>query len=290
MEGGDNLKRKSLTRQVEETLKDKLKAGQSKHDAKVAGTTKEGIYSYKTLKSYMEQCNYFTRYCKENHGCRYLDECRQYADEYLQSRIDSGNSAYTLHLIRSALCKLYGNTYKDYIPLPRRKRQDITRSRNDAVRDKHFSEESHKEIVSFCKATGLRRHELEQLRGKDCKYRSGNLYIIVRKGKGGKNRLVPVLSEYQALVTKLMQSAADDFVFDKVPNGMDVHSYRAEYATALYERLRRPMFDIPYDERYLCRKDRKGTILDKRAMLEVSRALGHNRISVIAEHYLIGVR
>ena len=43
------MKRKSLTRQVEETLKDKLRIGQSKHDAKVAGTAQE-IISLVTVK------------------------------------------------------------------------------------------------------------------------------------------------------------------------------------------------------------------------------------------------
>lgn len=283
------MKRKSLTRQVEETLKEKLKIGQSKHKAKKEGKA-QGIYSYKTFSVYLEQCNYFTRYCKEEHGCRYLGECRQYADEYLQNRIDRGNSPYTLHLIRSALCKLYGDTSRDYIPLPKRRRQDITRSRKEVIRDKHFSEENHKDIIDFCKATGLRRHELKQLRGTDCFTKDATLYVVVNKGKGGKYREVPVLKEYRGHVLKLMKSAADGFVFPDVPNGMDVHSYRAVYATAYYKRIARPIFRIPSHERYYCRGDRKGIMLDRVAMLQVSRALGHNRVSVIAGHYLLDVR
>lgn len=37
---------------------------------------------------------------------------------------------------------------------------------------------------------------------------------------------------------------------------------------------------------YVCRKDEKGKRLDKKAMYITSKALGHNRINVIAEHYL----
>lgn len=284
------MKRKSLTRQIQEELESKLKIGESKFLAKKAGKAQEGVYSFKTLKVYMEQANYFVKYCKKEHGCRYLDECRQYADEYLQNRIDRGNSPYTLHLIRSALCKLYGDTSRDYIPLPKRRRQDITRSRGEAVRDKHFSEKNHKDIVDFCKGSGLRRHELEKLRGTDFfTKRNGSLYLTIR-GKGGKYREVPILEEYRGHVLKLMRSAEDGFVFEDVPGGMDVHSYRAIYATAFYKRIARPAFRIPSHERYYCRGDRKGVILDKKAMLEVSRALGHNRVSVIAGHYLIGVR
>lgn len=284
------MKRKSLTRQIQEELESKLKIGQSKYLAKKAGTAQEGIYSFKTFKVYLEQCVYFADYCKGVHGCRYLEECRQYADEYLQKRIDNGNSPYTLHLIRSALCKLYGDTSKDYMELPQRKRQDITRSRGQAVRDRHFSEESHKDLVSFCKATGLRRHELKQLKGMDYTFHSQDLYIIVNRGKGGKYREVYVLPENVDQVLELMQSAADGFVFPDVPNGADIHSYRAIYATAYYKRIARPVFRIPSHERYYCRGDRRGTILDKKAMLQVSRALGHNRVSVIAGHYLIGIR
>ena len=37
---------------------------------------------------------------------------------------------------------------------------------------------------------------------------------------------------------------------------------------------------------YVCRGELKGTIYDRKAMAIVSDALGHNRISVIAGHYL----
>lgn len=284
------MKRKSLTRQIQEELESKLKIGESKFLAKKAGTAQEGIYSFKTFKTYMEQLNYFADYCKEKHGCRYLDECRKYANEYLQYRIDKGNSPYTLHLIRSALCKLYGDTYKNYIPLPKRRRQDITRSRGEAVRDKHFSEKNHKDIIDFCKGSGLRRRELRNLKGTDYFVKRNDTLYVTVKGKGGKYREVPILDEYRDHVLKMMQSAEGGFVFPDVPDAMDVHSYRAEFATAYYQRIARPVFRIPSRERYYCRGDRKGVILDKKAMLEVSRALGHNRVSVIAGHYLIGVR
>lgn len=281
------MKRPSLTRQVETALTEKLQTGQSKHEAKIAGTAKDGIFSFKTLKTYMEQANYFTKYCKEKHGCKYLSDCQKYVNEYLEYRIEQGNSPYTLHLIRSAICKLYGTTSKDYIELPKRKRQDITRSRGEVIRDKHFSEQKHKEIIDFCKGSGLRRHELAQLKGTDILYTNKGAFLVVRRGKGGRSRIIPISSEDAGKIIPLMKSAGDALVFPDVPQGMDVHSYRAIFATNFYNRLARPTDQIPQQEKYICRKDRKGIILDKRAMLEVSKALGHNRISVIAEHYLI---
>ena len=41
-----------------------------------------------------------------------------------------------------------------------------------------------------------------------------------------------------------------------------------------------------YKERYIMRKERAGEVYDKQAMEIVSKNLGHNRISVIAQSYL----
>ena len=39
----------------------------------------------------------------------------------------------------------------------------------------------------------------------------------------------------------------------------------------------------------VCRKDEAGKKLDKAAMLVCSKALGHNRISVVADNYIRGL-
>ncbi|MBR2381082.1 MAG: hypothetical protein IKA84_01120 [Clostridia bacterium] len=40
---------------------------------------------------------------------------------------------------------------------------------------------------------------------------------------------------------------------------------------------------------YYCRKDLKGTLYDRKALFAASRALGHNRESIVAEHYLASI-
>lgn len=72
----------------------------------------------------------------------------------------------------------------------------------------------------------------------------------------------------------------------KIHDAADIHSYRADYATAIYLTNARPLDQIPKCDRYYCRKDKKGIWYDKEAMKITSKALGHSRISVIAEHYL----
>lgn len=286
----------SLVAQVECALKDKLAIGQSKHADKLKGNTLGKIYSWNTFKSYMKHANYFVAYCKQQHKCKNLDECRPYVNEWIQSRMEL--SAYTQKLEASALAKLYGCNTTDFIKTKTRNRADITRSRGEKKRDTHFSESNHKELVAFCKATGLRRSELKALTGDKLKFVNKTAYIVVDSAsKGGRYREAPVIGDIDN-VLKLMRSANKRKVFNVVPNGADIHGYRAEYATEIYNSCARQIDEIPYDsihkgtkksyqsEVYHCRGDRKGKHLDKLAMLKVSNALGHNRISVVGEHYL----
>ena len=155
--------KKTLTRQVQERYASMLALGSPKQNAKKDGSYKEHIYSANTLKTYMKHANYFTKYCKQEHGCTTLEQCYQYADEWLITR--SNLSAYTQKLEVAALSKLYGKTADDFVRTESRMRADITRSRGAAARDKHFSEKNHADLVEFCRATGLRRRELSKLTG-----------------------------------------------------------------------------------------------------------------------------
>ena len=287
--------RKTLIRQVQEALESKLAIGQSRHKAKQAGTDKEHIYSWNTFRTYQKHACYFVKWCKENHGCKTLAECRPHADEWLQSRFHL--SPYTITMERSSLAKLYGEPGENFVEVPKRHRSDIKRSRGTAKRDKHFSTERNADIISFCRSTGLRRAELALVTG-DCYFeQNGKSYLRVTRGtKGGRPRTVPVIGNVD-LVRDLCGAAGTGKVFPHVPGMMDIHAYRAKYATALYEIVARSVSDIPYDKVaangrryqsgvYICRRDRKGERFDKLAMKVVSQALGHNRISVIAEHYL----
>ena len=103
--------------------------------------------------------------------------------------------------------------------------------------------------------------------------------------KNGRPRKAPIIGNVAKIVS-MMQAAGTGKVFEKIPNGADIHSYRAEYATQVYLNHARPLKTLPKDEIYYCRKDRKGTWFDRRAMLEASRALGHNRVCVVGEHYI----
>lgn len=289
----------SLVKQISDALDEKKAFGESKHQAKAAGTAGDHIYSLNTLHTYKQHCNHFATWCRNNpaittelgHKARSLDEIRPFAGQWISARIEQGLSPYTIKLEAAAICKLYGRSAKDLglPPTPERKRQNIRRSRGDAERDKHFSETKNARLVAFCRNSGLRRREIQEIRYGDVIHDDGHrIEIFVRNGKGGKKRLVPILNpeEVLAAVPDLLSGDPDARIFEKIPSAADIHSYRAEYASALYNRLARPIDKLRRREIYYCRGDLKGIRYDKAAMLETSRALGHNRLNVIAEHYL----
>lgn len=293
---------KDLHKEIKEKLQTMQRFGVSKYADKKNGTSKEGIYSFNTFRTYSRECQKFAEYVKQQSPAgrnTSLEDARMYAKDYIQGlNQNSSVSAYTVKLRASALGKLYQCSTKDFGATESRYRAEITRSRNrTVVSDKtgkvilnpntnagHFSEKKNQEIVAFARGTGLRRSELESLKGTQLVSREGRYYLDVT-GKGGRQRFAPVIGNVAAIVDRCKQ-AGSGRVWDKVPAHMDVHHYRSQYASELYKILSRERELIPREDRYYCRKELAGVCYDKAAMKEVSEALGHNRISVIAEHYL----
>ena len=248
-------------------------------------------------------------------------------------------SAWTIQTEAAALNKLFQIDKSDpnrFQP-PARNRADIRRSRTEVRQDRHFSKTNNAELIEFCQGTGCRRAVLEKLEGRDLWTREQMEYDVSRlerkesltekerhhlaalrealqifpsekeflhhrQDKNGKFRFAPIIGNKRDQIIKRIESTAPrEKVWKHVPKNMDVHSYRAEYATNLYRNVAREIKDIPFDkvnrgtgqryqsDVYVCRKDEAGKKLDKQAMRICSKALGHNRISVIADNYLRGL-
>lgn len=310
--------KKSLVCQVSENLKSKLAIGESRHYDKINGVSSaEKIYSYGTYNAYLQQCIQFVRWCKSSHNCKTLKDCRNYANEYLQANIDKGLSPYTLKLQVAALCKLYSCSSTDFIPTPPRKRKYITRSRNTNIK-------CNTEFERFCLCTGLRRREITALRGSALVEQDGQFYILVKNGKGGRHRISEIVGTEADIefVINTMKKAENHKVFSKIPY-CDIHAYRAAYAKKIYQKYARQrnayknermilfhnrIVTIYTDKSevqeyynadgtlkkgftdvrsaYHCRDDKKHTCYDRLALLKCSQNLGHNRASIVAEHYL----
>lgn len=280
----------SLNQQLKDELQKRLRIGESKYAHKIAGDAHQYIFSWNTYHTYYKHACYFLKWAKTVHKCKTLAECHKYVNEWIQARIDQGLSAFTIKLEVAALCKLYGTTATDYISTPKRLRKNIKRSRGPAVRDKHFVEANHSDLVEFCRSTGLRRAELKALTGdKLVQDADGNYRILVNKmSKGGRPREALIIGDVPKIVS-MMQAAGTGKVFDRIPVSADIHSYRADYATAIYKMFARPIKDILETNRkdlFFCRGDRRGTWMDRRAMKTASLNLGHSRISVVSISYI----
>ena len=127
-------------------------------------------------------------------------------------------------------------------------------------------------------------------------------FIHHRKDKNGRYRFAPVIGpEKDKIIERMRNTGATEKVWQHVNSNADVHGYRAEYATAMYKQYARKIEDIPYDrvnkgtgkrfqgDVYTCRKEESGRKLDRVAMKKCSKALGHNRISVVADNYIRGL-
>jgi len=187
-------KNKSIIYQVKETLTQKLCIGEKKHLAKQQGTASNGVYAWDTLKTYLPKCCAFAKWAKTQHGCKTLDDARKHVDAYIQNFMDKKYSAWTQKTIASALAKLYGCSTKNFIQAQSRRRTDSVRSRKNKAK---FSESRNKEFVDFCKATGLRRHEIKYLKPENLSFdeTTGRYTLVNIKSKGGRVRSCPILSK-----------------------------------------------------------------------------------------------
>lgn len=331
---------KDLHQQAYDRLTGMLAFGESKKEAKMDGTMKDKIFSFNTYRNYWKHTKYFIAYLKENHPeCTTLKKARNYVNEWLQVRVDQGLSAWTIQIEAKAMGKLFGiqPDDEDYFIPPKRNRADIKRSRGDCARDRHFSVTNNDELIKFCRGTGLRRSELETLKGKDLVTREQidegiaklenipepertpeeirwletlqdtrlfeeEYFLLVRNGKGGRERLSPIIGPNEGqIVERVRNTPAEERVWQFVHQCADIHSYRSDYAVAVYKAHARKIEDIPFDrvnegtgrryqsQVYTCRKDEAGKKLDKAAMLVCSKALGHNRINVVADNYIRGL-
>lgn len=248
------------------------------------------IHSDSTHKTYQAQCRRFVDFCYDQ-GVKYdMDEAFKLIPAYGRKLEADGKSAWTIYTAMNAIAKAYGVSTESlgYKP-PKRERASVARSRYATEMDRHFSVQANEKLITFCQCFGLRRRELEALTG-DCMAlnKKGGLLVHVTNGKGGKERWVVFCGteKERKVCEDLMRQAGNTKVFSHVHTKADIHYYRSVYACKLYKAISRPVEEIPREDRYICRKDKAGIVYDKRAMQMVSRALGHNRISVIANSYL----
>lgn len=280
--------RKSARLRLQAMLKAGMGSERSKDKAEA--DTKNKIYSKATFETYKQQFRHFADWLEKAHPEAFtLEDARGFVDEYLRHLIELERSAYSISTAKAAIAKIMGVEATQFIATPPRLRADIKRSRGVAERDKHISDKKEEELARFTSATGLRRKEMTMIKSDDLFFKNGQAYLNVTKGtKGGKPRIAKIVGKTEAETKEIVKwiQSKKGRLFNKLSSNYDNHFYRATYANRLYNQLKRDIDKIPTQDKYIMRKERAGEIYDKQAMLMVSKALGHNRISVIAQSYL----
>lgn len=292
--------RKSVVQEIVERLESLMAIGTSRGEAKKAAR-KAGeqawafstgkIHSFKTRQVYQEHAIRFGRWARATYGIKHFPELEARAEEmvsaYLRKNRGEQKSAFTLQTIRAALRMLFGNRHlAKEVALPTRRRRHITRSRGRKKHDRQFQPKNWPDLIAFLEATGLRRDEIKMLRVGDIREHDpaygGQTTVLVRNGKGGKQRVVPVDADRAQDVLKMKTGRRDEErVFPRIPSHLDVHSYRRAFAKERYLRYASNHEPPPMEKERLSPKD-----YDPAAATQVTELLGHHRRSIILSHYL----
>lgn len=181
----------------------------------------------------------------------------------------------------------------------------LRRSEIEALTGKQMASRGQlEEYIRNTPESGLSAREEKKLQSaKDVleQFPTQDYFVFVESGKGGRARYSPIIGEHkQEIVDRILKTPEKQKVWQYVSSNADIHSYRSVYCTTIYKEYARDIRDIPYDkitkdgrkyqgDVYTCRADEKGKKLDRKAMLKASKALGHNRVSVVADNYIRGL-
>ena len=264
----------------------------------------------------------------------YTKDWLQYRTDYVNEKGEH-LSAWTIQIEAKAINKLFGIHQGDelYFEPPIRKNSEIKRSRHIVEKDKHFSEAKNEEFINFCKGVGSRKDALSKLKAenlwsrdemeleindsacyevKDNKvikdiidalktFPDQNFFVHYKKDKGGRSRFAPIIGKNKnEIIERMINTSPDRKVWEYIPRNADVHSFRGDYAVAIYKHYARDVKNISKDEYiyingkkksaiYVCRGDQAGRKYDRVALIKCSKALGHNREDVVVNNYLRGV-
>lgn len=299
------------------------KFGCSKHRAKQAARDKylaehsslrgynpakvDGIYSCRTLCTYLDWVRRFALYSVEYYGAkRVSDLTEQMGEQYLLHLHSRKLSSWTIYTAASAINKATGWTLSPRrLGIPKRMKADIKQNRTPRTYDAAIIAANSDQML-IAQASGVRRMSMTQIRPIDCvrDATTGTVIGIKVKEKGGKHRIAPILLAHQRAVSDivnraLVQNGETAPLFSRYSTRINSHRFRAAYAAQLLHQLEneyaagRPLFGGAFELSDYCRlcgkdKQRKAKTAGHETILLAccSGALGHNRVSVILGHYL----
>ena len=207
------------------------------------------IQNKKTGTAYKKHIKSFSKWARE-HGYRRPDQItKDVIQEYEQHLEGSpkGYSPATIHAYLSPVCSA-ADVNMEEIRKPKRTAGSIIRGRRkdadgqEVIRNKQGDRQAdnpkYARLVALQRVTGIRRSELARLTGSDLLQKGHNLYVCVRKGKGGKQQNQYILPQDRQIVREIFAGIGPDqkiFSREEMNNTINLHGMRAAHGRDCYQ-------------------------------------------------------
>jgi hypothetical protein len=302
-------KNKNITIQLNRRIDELLRIGEKK--VKVNGRVAT-INSVQTADSYRGTANRLGEVCKSM-GVRNIEDIdKGVIERYMESYRNA--SAWTVSREVAAANKLLGTSYtpRDFGFTQRRTYTSVKNNRGELPKSSDANNPKNQDGLYLAAVTGCRRSSITTVTANDAiRDDHGKIYAFHFCEKGGRERISLVLPSEQGNLTRWVDSklkgghSPDAPLVDYISKNAPCHRMRSEYARELYGELKeakergvdayngrkyelfidRDKYDYSYNNPRF-----KGDVVhgfDKDVALEVSFALGHNRLDVSLYSYLI---
>ena len=302
-------KDKNITIQLNRRIDELLRIGEKK--VKVDGRVAT-INSVQTADSYRGTANRLGEVCKSM-GVRNIEDIdKGVIERYMESYRHA--SAWTVSREIAAANKLLGTSYtpRDFGFTQRRTYTSVKNNRGDLPSSSTANKPENQDGLYLASVTGCRRSSITTVTANDAiRDEHGKIYAFNWCEKGGRCRTSLVLPSEQGNLTRWVDSklkgghSPDAPLVDYISKNAPCHRMRSEYARDLYAELKDAKergvdvyqgrkFELfidkdKYDYSYHNPRFKSDVVhgFQKDIALEVSFALGHNRLDVSLYSYLI---
>ena len=302
-------KNKNITIQLNRRIDELLRIGEKK--VKVNGRVAT-INSVQTADSYRGTANRLGEVCKSM-GVRNIEDIdKGVIERYMESYRHA--SAWTVSREIAAANKLLGTSYtpRDFGFTQRRTYTSVKNNRGELPKTSDSNSPKNQDGLYLAAVTGCRRSSITTVTANDAvRDEHGKIYAFHFCEKGGRCRTSLVLPSEQGNLTRWVDSklkgghSSDAPLVDYISKNAPCHRMRSEYARDLYAELkdakergvdvyRGRKFELfidkeKYDYSYHNPRFKSDVVhgFEKDLALEVSFALGHNRLDVSLYSYLI---
>ena len=300
---------KNITIQLNRRIDELLRIGEKK--VKVNGRV-DGIHSVQTAESYRGTANRIGEVCKSM-GVRNIEDIdKGVIERYMESYRNA--SMWSVSREVAAANKLLGTSYtpRDFGFPQRRTYTSVKNNRGELPKSSDANKPENQDGLYFASVTGCRRSSITTVTANDAiRDEHGKIYAFHFCEKGGRERTSLVLPSEQGNLTRWVDSklkgghSPDAPLVDYISRNAPCHRMRSEYARDLYAELkdakergvdvyRGRKFELfidkeKYDYSYHNPRFKSDVVhgFEKDLALEVSFALGHNRLDVSLYSYLI---